>query len=95
MEVLNEMIQFYLPFILAGLILAVIVLFSLCIILFLKIFNGEFVKDSGVLYLKQKNFKIECLDKQSHEITIDGEKGPNMPLDISVLPKRLSIFGKF
>ena len=37
MEVLNEMIQFYLPFILAGLILAVIVLFSLCIILFLKI----------------------------------------------------------
>ena len=37
MEVLNEMIQFYLPFILAGLILAVILLFSLCIILFLKI----------------------------------------------------------
>ena len=64
-------------------------------ILFLKIFNGEFVKDSGVVYLKQKSFKIECLDKHFYETTIDGEKGPDMPLDISVLPKRLSIFGRF
>ncbi len=31
------MIQFYIPFILAGLIVAVIILFSLCIVLFLKI----------------------------------------------------------
>lgn len=67
-------------------------------ILFLKIFNGEFVKDSGVVYLKQKSFKIECLDTeqtQFQETTIDGEKGPNMPLTISVIPRRLSIFGKF
>lgn len=37
MEAINEIIQFYIPFILAGLILAVIILFSLCIVLFLKI----------------------------------------------------------
>lgn len=37
MQEVNEIIQFYIPFILAGLILAVIILFSLCIILFLKI----------------------------------------------------------
>ena len=37
MEVINEIIQFYLPFILAGLIVAVIILFSMCIVLFLKI----------------------------------------------------------
>lgn len=65
-------------------------------ILFLKIFNGEFVKDSGVLYLKQKYFKIECLDKKlSQEVTVDGEKGSDMPIEISVLPRRLAIFGKF
>ncbi len=67
-------------------------------ILFLKIFNGEFVKDSGVVYLKEKSFKIECLDTEHSQFqttTIDGEKGPNMPLDISVLSRRLSIFGKF
>lgn len=65
-------------------------------ILFLKIFNGEFVKDSGVVYLKQKSFKIECLEEKSfHEVTIDGEKGPDMPVTISVLPRKLSIFGRF
>ena len=37
MEIINEIIQFYLPFILAGLIIAVIILFSMCIVLFLKI----------------------------------------------------------
>jgi len=36
-EIINEIIQFYLPFILAGLIIAVIILFSMCIVLFLKI----------------------------------------------------------
>ena len=54
---------------------------------FLKIFNGEFVKDSGVVYLKEKSFKIECLDTEHSQFqttTIDGEKGPDMPLNISV-----------
>ena len=37
MEILNAMIQLYLPFILGGLIVAVILLFILCIILFLKV----------------------------------------------------------
>ena len=37
MEIVNTIIQFYLPFILGGLVIAVIVLFVLCIILFLKI----------------------------------------------------------
>ena len=36
-EIVNTIIQFYLPFILGGLVIAVIVLFVLCIILFLKI----------------------------------------------------------
>lgn len=66
--------------------------------LFFKIFNGEFVKDRGVLYLKRKSFQIECLDKENlqfHETTVDGEQGPNIPLDITVIPKRLAIFGKF
>ena len=29
-------------------------------ILFLKIFNGEFVKDSGVVYLKEKSFRLHA-----------------------------------
>ena len=37
MEILNAMIQLYLPFILGGLIVAVILLFILCMILFLKV----------------------------------------------------------
>ena len=66
--------------------------------LFFKIFNGEFVKDSGVLYLKRKQFQIECLDienLQFHETTVDGELGPAMPLNITVIPRKLAIFGKF
>ena len=66
--------------------------------LFFKIFNGEFVKDSGVLYLKRKQFQIECLDienLQFHETTVDGELGPAMPLNITVIPRKLGIFGKF
>ena len=66
-------------------------------ILFLKIFSGELINDSGVIYLRDHQFKIECLkeDFKIRESTVDGEEGPPMPLNIKVLPKALPVFGKF
>lgn len=66
-------------------------------IMFLKILSGELINDSGVVYIRDKQFKIECLkeDYKIRESTIDGEEGPPMPLSIRVLPKALPVFGKF
>lgn len=66
-------------------------------ILFLKIFRGELINDSGVVYLRDNYFKIECLQENFaiQETSLDGELGPEMPLEIKVVPKALPVFGKF
>lgn len=66
-------------------------------ILLLKIMRGELVKDSGVVYIRDSQFKIECLkdDFQFSETTVDGEKGPEMPLEVKVIPQYMPVFGKF
>lgn len=66
-------------------------------ILLLKILTGEFTSDSGVVYLRDSSFKIECLKEnfKIRQCTLDGEQGPSMPLEVHVLPKAVSVFGKF
>lgn len=65
--------------------------------LFFKIFSGELINDSGVVYLRDEYFKIEYLGEDSRVkyVTLDGEKGPEMPFDIKVLPKAYPVYGKF
>lgn len=66
-------------------------------ILLLKILTGEFTSDSGVVYLKDSHFKIECLEDsfKIRQCTLDGEQGPYMPIEVQTLPQAVSVFGKF
>lgn len=61
--------------------------------LFLKVINGQTngqtIDDSNVIHFKTDNLTIDC--NECVETDIDGEKGPEFPLNISVLPKKLKI----
>jgi diacylglycerol kinase (ATP) len=65
--------------------------------LFIKIFSGELINDSGVVYLRDSYFKIECLEDKFEvkNATLDGEVGPEMPFEVEVLPRAYPVFGKF
>ncbi|GFR35402.1 YegS/Rv2252/BmrU family lipid kinase [Thermobrachium celere] len=58
--------------------------------LFIKMLKGEHLESNNVIYLRSKNFKIECYE--NIETDIDGEVGPNFPLDISISSKKIKIF---
>lgn len=63
-------------------------------LLFIKILQGEHLSDRNIIHLKEKYFRIECLSshKSFYQSDIDGEKGPHLPLEISVLPQRLPVY---
>lgn len=63
----------------------------------MKMITGEHIHDKNVLYLKDHYFKVECLDEtfKIKETTVDGEMGPDMPFEMRVVPKAISVFGKF
>ncbi|MFP4661660.1 MAG: diacylglycerol/lipid kinase family protein [Halanaerobiales bacterium] len=62
--------------------------------LLMQVLQGEHLSNKDVLHLKDKYFKIECLDSSSvtHHCDIDGERGPELPLRISVLPGKLRMY---
>lgn len=62
---------------------------------FLKMLSGDHINDSkNILYLRDSYFKVECLkpDFKIMETTVDGELGPDMPLELKVLPKAIKVF---
>ena len=59
--------------------------------LFIKVFKGEHLDSNKVLYFKTDYLKVEC-----HEdivTDIDGEKGPDFPLEIKCIKGGLKILG--
>jgi len=64
--------------------------------LFSKILNGQHLDDKYIVYFKTKKMYIECLDgiEAFDESDIDGEKGPDFPLNIEVLHKKLKVITK-
>lgn len=58
--------------------------------LFLKILRGEHISDSLIYHLQTDKLAIQC-DKK-YETDVDGERGPDFPLEISVKHKALRIF---
>lgn len=59
--------------------------------LFMKMLKGEHLEDPRVIYFKTNSIHIEC-----HEdivTDIDGEKGPNFPLDIKCVKDGLRVLG--
>lgn len=66
-------------------------------VLFVKILRGEHINDSNIIYFKDKYIKIECLKEglEESETDVDGETGPNFPVTITNLQKKVKIFGNF
>ncbi|MBZ4664257.1 MAG: YegS/Rv2252/BmrU family lipid kinase [Caloramator sp.] len=58
--------------------------------LFLKMLKGEHLESSNVIYLKSSEFKIEC--DENIETDIDGEVGPQFPLNVRISSKKIKIF---
>lgn len=58
--------------------------------LFLKIIRGEHIGDPNIYYFSTSKLRVEC--SQACKTDIDGEKGPDFPLDIEVIHQFLKIF---
>lgn len=61
--------------------------------LFRKILWGEHLEDKNVVFFQSKKIRIECLDSVEafSESDIDGEKGPQFPLNLEVLKRKLKV----
>lgn len=59
--------------------------------LFIKVLRGEHLDSDKVLYFKTNHLKVEC--HESIVTDIDGEKGPDFPLDIQCIKGGLKILG--
>lgn len=58
----------------------------------IKMFKGEHLEDvNGIIYFKTDNIKIDC--KENIVTDIDGERGPDFPIEISCIKGGLEIFG--
>lgn len=58
--------------------------------LFLKVIRGEHVGDPNIYYFSTHKLTVEC--PQTCETDIDGERGPDFPLDIEVMHQFLKVF---
>lgn len=59
--------------------------------LFIKVLRGEHLESENVLYFKTDNLFIEC--NEDIVTDIDGEKGPEFPLEIKCIKGGLKILG--
>lgn len=59
--------------------------------LFIKVLKGEHLDSDRVIYFKTDNLHIEC--SENIVTDIDGEKGPDFPLDIKCIKGGLKILG--
>lgn len=59
--------------------------------LFIKVLKGEHLDSDRVIYFKTKNIHIEC--DEDIVTDIDGERGPDFPIDIKCIKGGLKILG--
>lgn len=59
--------------------------------LFIKVLKGEHLDSDNVIYFKTKNVYIEC--EEEIVTDIDGERGPDFPLEIKCIKGGLKILG--
>ena len=66
-------------------------------LVFSKILLGEHLNDKRVIHFRTSSLRIENLESPISilDSDVDGEKGPDYPLNISVLPGRLKIICPF
>lgn len=58
--------------------------------LFIKILRREHLESNNVIYVKGSEFVVEC--DENIETDIDGEIGPEFPLNIRLSSKKLKVF---
>ncbi len=54
--------------------------------------NGEFLANDNVVYLKDKNFKITLLEGSCDRPDVDGDEGPDFPLEVECVEKGINMF---
>lgn len=61
---------------------------------FFKLLQGDLTKDENVVYFQGAYFKITPKEESSifNETDVDGEAGPSMPVEISVVPRAIKLY---
>lgn len=59
--------------------------------LFIKVLQGEHLHDSNVIYMQVPRVKISCINDGCAVSDVDGEQGPDFPLDVSVVRHQLNV----
>ncbi|MBP1757606.1 MAG: YegS/Rv2252/BmrU family lipid kinase [Firmicutes bacterium] len=59
--------------------------------LLVQMANGVHVNHPKITYFQASSIKVECLDRAEVSLDIDGERGDNLPVEISILPKALRL----
>lgn len=54
--------------------------------------NGEFLSNDNIVYLKEKKFKITMLEGKCDRPDVDGDEGPEFPLNIECIEKGINMF---
>ena len=61
-------------------------------VVFAKILRGNHLSYKNILHIQSDHFSIENMEEDYHVITdIDGEEGPNMPLNLQILSRKLKM----
>ena len=53
---------------------------------------GKVEEDENIVYMNGPEIKIESLDNTDIETDLDGEKGPNLPVNIKVLKEKIKVY---
>lgn len=54
--------------------------------------NGEFLSNDNVVYLRDKKFKITMLEGKCDRPDVDGDEGPDFPLNVECVEKGIKMF---
>ena len=63
-------------------------------IVFAKIMRGEHLEDKNILFFQSRKIYIESIEDKGFPADIDGELGPQYPLDIKVIPESMEFIVK-
>ncbi len=64
-------------------------------LVFVKVLSGEHLEDDRVVYIRDKQFQVEPLEDTPCMFLgtdLDGEAGPNLPVNIQCLPGAIQLF---
>jgi len=54
--------------------------------------NGEFLSNDNVVYLRDKKFKITMLEGKCDRPDVDGDEGPDFPLNVECIENGIKMF---